>query len=234
MTTDNIVTLSPILTLVNPRSDSAFLEMGKMVMELGTFAQSRTIACNEDVVNATDDLGLIANLQKAIEEKRTGYVKPFNDHVKEVNAFCKLLTDPLEQAEKTTKTKILAYRAEQDRLRKEAEEINRLREEAARREAELTGKVLTGAGMVEPSTGQIITIVEKIDVPPAPPTRVQADTATLGTTKVRKWRVIDQKLIPEEYKILNVVLINKLVRNNIPSIPGIEMYWEPGLRVSAR
>ena len=209
------------LTLVNPRTDVSIIELGEKVNALVTYANKRVIASGEDVRAAADDLGFIARLTKAIEEKRDGYVRPHNEYVKEVNIYFKLLSDPLAVAEKITKQKVLAYNAEQERKRKEAEEINRQKIELARREAELSG------------TGEFTVDTEPLPVPAAAPKTVRASTATLGTRSDRKWRLVDKELVPEEYKILNELLINNLVRNGIPKIPGIEIYLEDNLSVRA-
>ncbi len=225
-------TILVTLALVNPRTDSAFIAMGDHIMELVRFAESRIITTVEDVKLATDDLGLIANLKKAIDEKRTSHVKPFNDHVKEVNGIYKLLSDPLDRADKINRQKVMNYRAEQERKRWEAEEINRLKEEAAVREAVLTGMVATESGVVDPATGELVSPIEKIVVPDAPAAHVHGMAASMGTQMVRKWEVVNQALVPEEYKIVDAVRIGKVVRAGIGSISGIRIWEEPTLRIT--
>jgi hypothetical protein len=207
---------------IRPETDYQYIEYQKQARDLLEFSQHRMVTTDIDVGGAVNDLGVISMLKKGIEEKRQEYVRPINEHVKAVNAAFKTLTDPIEQADKITREKITLYRAEVDRKRREAEAINQAKEDLARREAAL-------------NHGEFTVDLTPVIVPEAPAAHVRAEAATLGTSKVKKWRLIDFKLVPDEYKQLNEVLVGKMVRAGLPGgIPGIEIYEEDSIRITTR
>lgn len=69
---------------------------------------------------------------------------------------------------------------------------------------------------------------------PAPVAKVQTDMGTTQTVKIRKYRLVDLSKVPAQYLMLNDSLVGKVVRAGIPEIPGIEIYEEESLRVTAR
>jgi hypothetical protein len=133
---------------------------------------------------------------------------------------CKKRMEPIEQADTIPRQTVLAHQKEQARIAAEQERINTLKMEAAKAEAAL-------------NNGEI---KEEINLVPitAVPEKVNADIGSLGTMKIKKYRIINFAILPDQYKIENVVLLNKVVKAGIPSIPGVEIYEEETLRVNAR
>ena len=211
---------STALIQVRPEGNEAIMAIYQEGIKLQEIANARLIVTDNDVMEATNDLSIIARLRKAIEEKRKEYVGPINDHLKAVNEAFKQFVFPLEIADKLTRQQVLDYRAEQDRLRREQERINELRMEAARAEMELKGELTEPVGLV--------------GVKEVQPARYRTDMGTLGTMKVRKYRVVNFVELPDQYKIENSALLNKVVKAGIPSIPGVEIYEEETLRVSPK
>lgn len=227
MTTENRLEMIPrlvpagtALIRTNPSEDQAVIALASEAQGLLTWAETRVIATGEDVRYATNDLSLIAKLKKALNEKIKEYEGPIKQHLDMVTATFKTITDPLKAADKITRDKISAYNEEQKRKAREAEEINQLRIEAARLEMKLKGELTEEIKLVE--------------VIPPPPTNVRTEMGTLGTMKVRKYRVTNFAELPDQYKMENSALLNKVVKAGIPSIPGCELYFEESLRVSAR
>lgn len=212
---------STALIKINPGADERVVALQREVNSLCQWAETLTIATPEHVVQATTDLSLLSGLKKSIEEVRKGYTGPLNDHLKAVNEAFKALSGPLEQADATTRSKILAYRREEQRKAAEVEEINRLRMEAARKEAALNDGEIKEAPVV-------------LEVPQAPATRVSTDVGTLGTMKVRKWEVEDLLKVPADYMMIDAAKVGRVVRAGISSIPGIRIYEEETLTVRAR
>ncbi len=175
------------LIKVNPEQDTQVLLFLAESNKLRDYAEARVISTVEDLRPATDDLSLIANIKKGMEEKRKEYLKPLQDHVKSVNEAFKTLMAPIEDADKITRTKILAFKAEMERKAMEAEEINRLRMEAAKKEMDLKGELTESVNLVE--------------TPMQVPAHVRTDSVTLGTTKVWKFEVTNASALPEEYKM---------------------------------
>lgn len=212
--------LNTALVKVRPEADEGVIALHEQSLKLEQYATALVITNDGDIKNATNDLSIISGLKKAIEEKRKEYTQPINDHLKAVNEAFKALVEPLTQADKITRTKILNYRAEQERQRQEAEDIDRLKREAAEREAALKG-----------------TLVEKIEIVPAPapsPDRYRTDMGTLGKAVIWKFEVIDFSLLPDRFKMENATLIGKVVRAGEREIPGVKIWPEETLKVTTR
>lgn len=208
------------LVNISPETDAEVQAFYSQALILQKYAEKRVIVTAEDLGPATDDLSIVSKLKKALEEKRKEYVKPLQDRVKEINDAFKTLTLPIEEADRITRTKILFYQQEQERIRQEQERINQLRLEAARAEMELRGELTESVDLVE--------VISEA------PRRVVTDMGTVSQRMIRKYRVIDFTLLPDQYKIENSALLNKVVKAGIPSILGVEIYEEAILAVNAR
>lgn len=206
---------------IDPASDAGALALYNEAVGLQQYADRRAIQSVEDIGAATDDLGLISKLKRAIEAKRKEYVDPINAHLKAVNEAFKALLAPVEQADAITRRKILDYKREEQRKADEAAEINRLRLEASRREAAL-------------NDGELSQPTQLVEIPAAPPAKVHAQTADLGTAKVWKWELIDIARVPAEYLMVDTVKVGKVVRAGVRDIPGVRIYSEDTLRVTSR
>lgn len=204
---------------VKPETDLEVIAFYNEALKLKDYAERRTITTADDLKPATNDLSIISKVKKALEEKRKEYVKPLQDHVKEINDAFKILMEPIETADTVTRNKILAFQLNQKLIREEQERINALRLEAAKREKELTGELTT---------------VDLVEVIQEAPRRVSTDMGTIGQRMIRKYRVVNFALLPDQYKIENSALLNKVVKAGIPSIEGVEIYEEPILTVNAR
>jgi len=208
------------LVKIAPQADQAVLALHDQAIRLAEHAQALVITSDDDVRESTNDLSIIAGLKKALREEQDRWTRPIREHLESVRNIFRVFTEPIEQADNITREKIIAYRKEQERLRREAEEINRLRLEAARKEMELKGE------LTEP--------VSPAEVPPVAPDHYRGELGTLGRAMIRKYRVVDFAKLPDHYKIENSALLNKVVKAGIPSIPGVEIYEEESLRVTTR
>lgn len=210
------------LVKVNPDADIEVMAFYNEAVRLKEFAEDRVIANLEDMTLATDDLAIIAKVKKGMEEKRKDYLKPFQDHVKETNEAYKSLMEPIEMADRINKDKILAYRQEQERIRLEQEEINRMRLEAAQKEMELTGELSESVGLVE--------------VAPEAPKRVSTDMGTAGQRDNWKWEVVDFSIVPDEYKMINPAVLTPAAKSykDTRTIPGVRIYNEPIIAIHTR
>ncbi len=214
---DEVITA---IVKVKPEVDEAVIALQRECAKLLVWAEIRTVATNDDVVAATDDLSGLANLKKAIEGKRKEYTIPLDDHKKVIMDFFKRLTEPLDQADKITRDKILTYRREVDRKRQEVEAIEQAKLELARREEALTGEHTVD-----------LTSIEK---PEAAPTHVYTETGALGTITTWKFEVIDFPMLPDEYKMVDAVKLGKVVRAGLRTISGVRIYSEESLRISPK
>ena len=205
---------------IHPGADSEVVAFYNEALKLQEYAQERVITEVAHLTPATEDLSIIARLKKALEEKRKEYVKPLQDHVKAINDAFKALMEPIEVADQVTRKKILAFQEEQERIRAEQEEINRLKIEAAKREMELKGELTEEVGLVE--------VIE------APTDRLETDLGDLGMATIWKFEVIDFALLPDRFKMENATLIGKVVRAGEREIPGVRIWSEKNLRVTTK
>ena len=205
------------LVHVDPVVDEKVRALGLELIAIVQRAETRAVLSDADVHDATGDIALIAGLKKAFEEKRKEYTTPLNGYLKDINATFKEYTDPLDQADKMTRGKVLAYRAEQERQRQEQEHINRLREEAAMAEMQLKGE------LTEP--------VNLVEVSPEPPAHYRTIAGDLGKTLTWRFEVVDFALLPDGYKVPDMVKIRKVVVAGA-TIPGVKAWQEESLRVT--
>ena len=208
---------------IKPEIDPAYPDLVSEAAALCRYADLRIIKNDEDAKTATDDLNLIRKLEKSIEGLRDKYVRPLNEHVKAINNKFKTLSIPLDQADKTTEAKILAYRNEVKRKAREAEEINRQKEELARKEAAFNG---TGEVTID-TTPVIIPEVVK---------NVRAETATAGVRSNWKAEVIDFAALSDEYKLPDMTTLNAMARSRKGQNPpaGVKFYDDASLTVRNR
>ena len=212
---------STAIIRIAPERDIAWQGLYLEAQGFRDYAVARVIAANEDLKPATDDLSLIAKLRKAVEEKRKEYVSPIKEKLDAVNDAFKTLMAPIEDADRITREKIMAFRFEQNRIRLEAEAIEREKLELARREAVL-------------KAGEITVDLSPVEKPPAVPSHVRTEVGTMGTMKVKKWEVMDFSKVPDDYKVVDSAKITRLVKGGIGAIPGIRIWEEETVTVRAR
>lgn len=214
--------ITTALVNVNPAADLMILGMQVECNKLLTWAETRTIEFNADVVDATDDLIVIRKLAKAIESRRKEYTVPLDDHKKTIMEFFRQLTDPLERADKLTCGKITAYRQEVDRKRQEVWKLEQDKLDLARREEALTGE----------HTIDLTPVVQ----PEAAPAHVYTEAGTLGMTANWKYQVIDFALLPDAYKIEDSSQLTAIARkhHDLKQIPGVRFFNEPSIRLTPK
>jgi len=210
--------LGTALVNVSPSADEAVQQFKTEAIRLREYGQTLVIASDEDIVAVTQILSTVAKVKKGLEDKRKEFVGPLQGYVKSINDIFKGFSDPIEEADRLIRGKVLEFQRAQEAKQREIEEINRMRLEAAEREKAIKGEVS------EP--------VELVESVPEPLTRVTTEAGTLGKRMVRKWEVLDFSLLPDDYKTLDSARITKVVRAGIPEIPGVRIYEEAILTVA--
>ena len=204
---------------VKPSLDAGVVALFNEATALRDYAYGRKIESLADLKGATGDLNIIRKLKRTLEALRKDWVQPINDHVKAINNDFATLMAPVLEADKVTADKILEYDQEQKRIRQEQEEINRLRIEAAEKEAALNHGEIT----------ESVDLVKVIEVPDY----VRTDIGNAGMRDNWKWRLVDFALVPNEYKKIDEGVLTRVVKASKGkiTIPGIEQYNEPIIAV---
>jgi len=203
---------------VDPVENSAYVALKAEVESFVSSAEKAEIATVEDREFATNDLSMLAKLKKSIADLRIEYLTPLKEYTDTINNAFKELTDPLSKADGIMRQKVLVFNQEQERIRREAEDLARQEKEIAERRARLNGEA------------------SKYVPEPMPAIADQREVTDLGesnTRKVRKWEVEDFSKVPDECKVINSGYVTKLVKAGIVSIPGIKIWEEKTLVVEA-
>lgn len=211
--------------------EQALLKSDKEVVQLTGEASDLELRANALVVyddttagEATNALGFIASAKKKLEEKRTFFVKPLNDQVKAINTMFKQYNTPLDNADRTLRGKVLAYRQEVQRKAREEEE--RLRKLAEKEQKRLEKKAEKKG---EPAPPPIV--MPTIE---AAPKTIQADMGTATTKTVWDFQIVDESQIPREYMVVDEKKIRAVVKAGVREIPGVKIYQTEQLAIRAR
>lgn len=210
------------LTLIHPDKDALVASFRKQALGQLQYATDLKIVREEDLKLATEGLGVIAKLKKAVGDKQKEYLQPFKEHIAEVNEAFKKLLEPILAADTLTRSAMAIYYTEQERIRAEQEEVNRLRIEAAQREMKLKGE------LTEP--------VKVIEVIPEPAKSMQTDQGSAGMTDRWKYEVVDFALLPDDYKVVDSAMLTAIARHHHDrkEVPGVRFFNEPSITMRPR
>jgi len=191
-------------------------------MKLLEYAEARVIATVEDNKLANDDLSAISKLKKAMDSKRKEYLEPLKVQTEAIRGTYDYLMLPILEADKITRNKMLAFNQAQEWKRREQEEINRKRMEAAEAEMKLKGELSEPVNLVE--------------VSPETPTTIRTDIGTSGQRDNWKYEVIDILAIPREYLVVDSAMLNAIAKKHHDQkpVPGVRFYNEPIISVRAK
>lgn len=174
----------------------------KQVMVLQDDANSLTIKSPKDLEYAATLLDTIKTARKTITARKEEITRPLMHSLASIRDLFKPPELTLENAEKVTKSKVLAYQTLEEQ---------RVAEEKARIEKR-----------VEKGTMRLDTAMKKTE-------ELQSVPKTVGKMQTRtltKVRVMDETMIPIEYMLPNMPKITEAVLRQGISIPGVEKYTE--------
>ena len=215
--------------VVNPSGDAKFKALKEEVAKIGFYIAKATVDSQDAVKRVTEDLALISTLLNTINAERRKHTDPLNDHVHSINDLFRTLSEPLDSAFRTGKAKILAYNKEQERIHLEAE--------LKARAAASAQAALDTVRQVDSASGEITYAPASLPapvIPEAPPTTVRTGVGTASQRMIPKCKVIDFKQLPDEYKMTNTTLLNRVVADGVRAIPGVEIWLEPSLQIRHR
>lgn len=208
------------------------------INELEFRVQNLVVDTNEDIEMALNFGKSLKDLKKQLEDERTQKVKPFNDHVKDVNSKYKPIIEQADNLCKIIEQKCNGYRLklkkiEEERIRNEREELIRLAEIERQKKLEEAvvlsqkndavsaynaDKKLDEAAKIE----SISTAIQTTEIIAKP--KINTAGASLSTRKTWEFEIIDKNQIPREFLIVDEAKIRKCVAAGIREIKGVKIY----------
>jgi hypothetical protein len=190
----------------------------EFVAKVDNDAKSLEIKTDEQKVYAAALGGEIVKTLKALEARRKEILKRPQEFEKQINAFCKIISEPLKKSDDLLRWKEKQYN---QFLENQRRELERKQQEMARQlEAELKqDAILRGDSQQE---------VEAITVPvmlPKEETVTRAETgATSYSQKVWKIEITNEAEVPREYCSPDMKKINQAVKNDgVRAIDGVSI-----------
>lgn len=191
-------------------------------------ANNLAITSTGDYLTATNFLTEIAGQKKKVGAALDPAVSSAHKTHKELVALKKTFTDPLENAERLVKSKILTYQREEDQKRQA--EIRRQQEEARAKADEEAMQAALNAPDPAAATEILDAAIEapapRVYVPPTVPA-----VSGVSTRKVWQFEVVDTSKVPAEFWILDTPAIGRAVRGGARDIPGVRIYPEDSVSV---
>lgn len=105
-------------SLVPARELKTLRQQGESILQTANTLQ----VTGETHKQAIDLLALAAEAKKQLEAKRKAAVEPLNKKVKEINTFFRSLAEPFETADRVLRSKVVQFRSEEEKRRREAQE----------------------------------------------------------------------------------------------------------------
>ena len=204
---------------IAPGKDESVQKLLAEVMLLKEYADNLVILTEDDAKKVTNDLKIMSQLNKAVDDKRKEYVGPPNAYVDGINADFKLLSVPLAEANRVAREKWTAFKLEQERRAQEAEEVNRQAMEVARKQAEL-------------NHGEFTVEITPVEVPAAPKI-TRADLVSGSLRDNWKYRIVDINLIPREYMMPDDAMLKSTAKthHDKKAVAGVEFYNDRGAMI---
>lgn len=175
------------------------------VTRLENEANEVIITTPEENASATNLKAKLNETKKQIKERKEEITKPLNAALSSARALFAPLEEQYEKAEKTLAGKLIAYK-------------QKVEAETRAAEAKL-------AARVEKGTMKLETAERKIEELPTVQKTVQTDHGRVQFRKIKKVRITNQNLIPDQYWVIDEVKLRKDILAGI-AVPGAELYEE--------
>ena len=180
-------------------------------------AKAKAFEITDDESNGMAvQMGLQAKkLGKRIKDAGADKTKEHRQFTGAVRNLVKVYTDMLSGIEAGLKEKFRDYSRIKEMKRREAERIAQVAAEKLQRQINREAKVKN----IEPVHVPTPALPQK-----QAPTRTEEGSASIK--KVWTWKLINITEVPDEYKILDAVAVNKAIRGAVRNITGIEIFQE--------
>ena len=193
------------------------------------------IVTDETATLWADNLFAFKQAIKKVDDERKDLTKPIDETKKKLLEKAREFTDPMRASIKIVEKALLFYQEEKER--KEAEtnrlareqELDRLR--AAQEELEEQADINQSEHAMEEAVvvEKQIEAVEHEDVSGS--SKVQSKRTTSSVTKKWVHDLVDFSKVPDEYKMLNTVKVNKMIsgEHGTHEIPGLDIYQKSSI-----
>jgi len=231
---------APAVTDTIPELPADVQELPQRALAVQKQAQEIQIRTDAENTQAANTLKTLKAERAIVQARVDAFKRPAVEAWKAANALEREAIGPYEEAEKMIKAAMLSFsRAEEEKRRRAEAEERRILEQKAREEAEQRSRdeaereasyaAAQGASKVE---------VEEIranplpvaPVPIAPVVLPSTVTKTAGVSRREKWsfRIVDERLIPREYLMVNESAIRAVAttQKKLAKIPGVEFFDE--------
>lgn len=179
-------------------------------------AAAIAVKSDQDLIDAAVWLAKFRKKRKDVEEQFDVPIKGLKSEVKQLQDQRDKLTAPLSQAEARLSSEIILYRQKQAAAAAAAQAKLNAQHERKIEKAIEKGKDITD---IAPPV-QVAT----------PAKSVQTEAGNVTARKVKKFKVSDEGLIPDQYWMLDEAKIGKAVRAGI-DVPGVQVWEEETLSV---
>jgi len=199
--------------------------------ELSTTVSSMVITSQDQYEKAAGLLLAVKKMKKQVHDFFDPLVEKTRAAWKESLEKRDNQLEPVEYAENIVKKKIKKYENEQEQKRQEAErEAQRKADEQARKERERLQKRAEKAAEKgkEEKAADLMDQAAEVAPPPVTVEPTINRVKNLGITRVWKYKIENEDLIPREYMTPDLPAIGKVVRalkQNV-NIPGVRVYQE--------
>jgi len=193
-----------ILTgVANLEQDKEILLIKKATADLVARAENFRVDSDEKENDASEVCAWISDKFSIVEARRKFYKTPYSDIVKKIDGFAKEITSIMDKADAIMRGKILKYRGEKERKRLEEEE-----------------KIRKDAEKLSKKTGVPVNEIVESNKP-------EELSNTAGQMSVKKpWKCTgftDIKKVDPKFLMLNMVEINRAIRDGMHESPGLKI-----------
>ena len=187
-----------------------------------------------DVELAGGAIKEIADQLKKVKAKQTELFGPLKKAIKDFEEKVREVTSPLDILSRTLRGRVTAFWDEREAtLRAEAKKQREadLAAETAKQEAAQALAMTTGDEKALKEADQRSRNIEKLETKPLDVSQtVRSSAFTMAQSKAWKWKLVNPKLVPKDFWILDEKALNKIARSQKKDqpfdVPGIEFYQE--------
>ena len=169
-------------------------------------AGSLTITTQEENMLVIERKAKLNKLGKEVKTEKEKATKPINEALRTVRSWWAPLEEMIEEGERMFSRALLTYKS-------------KVEEEARKKEAQI-------AARVEKGTMRLDTAERKLEQVQHVEKHADTQYGRVQFRKVKRVRIINQDLIPDEYWVIDEVKLRKAVINDGLQVPGCEMYEE--------